>query len=79
MATLYIRNIPDKVYQAIKRRAKIYRRSINQETVMILEEALKGRREYILWNEIDTLRERVFKQYGSFGDSSELIRKDRER
>ncbi len=80
MATLYIRNIPDKVYQIIKRRAKSHRRSINQETVIILEQILlKRKSDYDIWDEIDLIREKIFEDYGSFGDSAPLISEDRKR
>lgn len=41
MATLTIKNIPEKVYERLKRRAKASRRSINQEVIAVIERALE--------------------------------------
>jgi plasmid stability protein len=47
MATLTIKNIPDEVYQELKRRAQENRRSLNGEVIFSLEQLLQrapGRR-----------------------------------
>jgi plasmid stability protein len=41
MATLTIKNIPEDVYERLKRRAKFRRRSINQEVIAVIEQALE--------------------------------------
>ena len=41
MATLTIKNIPLEVYDRLKRRAKANRRSINQEVIAVIEQALQ--------------------------------------
>lgn len=41
MATLTIKNIPEEVYERLKRRAKVRRRSINQEVIAVIERALE--------------------------------------
>jgi plasmid stability protein len=38
MATLYIRNVPPEVYEALKARAKREGRSVNAEALKILED-----------------------------------------
>ena len=43
MATLTIKNIPDDLYEGLKKRAKANRRSINNEAIVILESALQKR------------------------------------
>ena len=40
MATLTIKNVPDDVYERLKQQAKENRRSINNETIIILENVL---------------------------------------
>jgi antitoxin FitA len=40
MATLTIKNIPDDVYEQLKRRAARDRRSVNSEVIVCLEEVL---------------------------------------
>jgi plasmid stability protein len=42
MATLTIKNIPEEVYERLKRRAKVRRRSINQEVIAVIERALEA-------------------------------------
>jgi len=41
MATLTIKNIPEEVYEKLKRRAIASRRSINQEVIAVIERALE--------------------------------------
>ena len=38
MATLYVENIPDELYDALKRRARENRKSIAAEVLVLLEE-----------------------------------------
>lgn len=40
MATLTIKNIPEDVYEKLKAAAKVNRRSINSEIIMIIEGAV---------------------------------------
>ncbi len=42
MATLTVKNLPDELYERLKRRARARRRSINSEAIVLLEEALKA-------------------------------------
>lgn len=41
MATLSIKNLPDDLHQRLKERAKQNRRSLNQEAVFALQQALQ--------------------------------------
>jgi plasmid stability protein len=40
MATLTIKNLPDELYEKIKTSAAVNRRSINQEAIFLIEQAL---------------------------------------
>ena len=40
MTALTIKNIPESLYEAIKRTAKAHRRSINNEVIVLLEDQL---------------------------------------
>ena len=40
MATLTIKNVPDEVYEKLKAAAKANRRSINNEIIVIIEQAV---------------------------------------
>lgn len=42
MATLTIKNLPDELYQELKRRATENRRSLNSEVIYSLEQLLRG-------------------------------------
>ncbi len=44
MATITLKNIPDDLYERLRRRASTHRRSINSEMIHCLEEALQPRR-----------------------------------
>jgi len=54
MATLYIRNVPPEVYEALKARAKREGRSVNAEALKILEDV--SRRE-AGWTAVERLLE----------------------
>jgi len=41
MATLHLRNVPTKIYERLRRRAKQNGRSMNAEAVALLEEAVE--------------------------------------
>jgi plasmid stability protein len=38
MATLYVENVPDELYDALRRRAREHRKSISSEVLSLLEE-----------------------------------------
>ena len=42
MPTITVRDVPDHVHQQLKRRAEENRRSLNQEVLRVLEEAVAG-------------------------------------
>jgi plasmid stability protein len=45
MATLYVENVPDEIYEALRGRAHEHRRSIAAEVISLLEAAIPTRRE----------------------------------
>jgi plasmid stability protein len=53
MATLYVENVPGELYEALRARARVRRRSIAAEVLVLLEEniptekELKARREFV--------------------------------
>ena len=83
MATLYVENIPDDLYEALRRRAKARRRSIAAEVLALLEEnvptadELKARQE--LFRRIIRMREKPTKSRGPFPSAEDMIREDRGR
>jgi plasmid stability protein len=83
MATLYVENVPDDLYEALRKRARSQRRSIAAEVLSLLEQfipterELKRRRE--VTRKLDQLRFTSRLSDESFPSSEEMIREDRER
>ena len=83
MATLYVENVPDDVYAALRKRARENRSSMAAEVVTLLrqhyptESELKKRRE--AFKRLSKLREAKPLGPGPFPSAEEMIREDRER
>ena len=58
MATLYVRNVPDKLYRRLRAAAEAERRSLSGEVVKLIEDALgqPGRRPERMADILDRLR-----------------------
>jgi antitoxin FitA len=85
VATLYVRDVPNDLYDRLKDRAVQEGRSISQETVRLLRIALLTERpkpdpEFKAWLErVTEQRERWAREGRKFPDSTALIREDRDR
>ena len=83
MATLYVENVPDELYQALRKRAKQNRKSIAAQVIALLEEnvptpqELKRRRQ--LFQRVLKLRSGKVVASGPFPTTEEMQREDRER
>jgi plasmid stability protein len=85
MATLYVENIPDDLYEALRKRAKSKRRSIAAEVLALLEEnvpteqELKARHEWV--RKLIKTRKKLERINSNrvFPSTEEMIREDRER
>ena len=83
MATLYVENVPDDLYEALRERAKSQRRSIASEVVSLLElhvptkKVLKARQQ--AFRKLQQLRFTGPASRDSFPTSLEMIREDRDR
>ena len=83
MPTLYVENVPEDLYQALRDRARRHRKSIAAEVLALLEEnvptedELKRRRE--LLELAERLRSQKPAQSGPFSSAEEMLREDRER
>lgn len=83
MPTLYVENIPDELYQALRKRARENRKSIAAEVISLLERnvptarELQGRREF--YKRMAELRARQPEGPGPFSTAEEMIREDRDR
>jgi plasmid stability protein len=78
VATLHVRNVPDDLYAALRKRAERENRSINAEAIAILRRALSRRRDADdVLADLRELRHRLRWPEGS-PPPEELIRRDRD-
>ena len=83
MATLYVENIPDELYEALRGRARQRRNSIAAEVLALLEEniptakELEERKQF--FHQVQRLRSRRPRAGGRHASSSDLQREDRRR
>jgi len=83
MATLYVENVPNDLYEALRGRARQHRKSIAAEVVALLEENVitdseqKAREQFL--RQVKRFRSRRPPRRGPFPSSEELQREDRSR
>lgn len=83
MATLYVENVPDAVYKALRERARKNRKSIAAEVIALLEqnvptaEELRRRREFV--RQLKRISSQSPLSPGPFPSAEEMIREDRDR
>jgi hypothetical protein len=83
MPALYVENIPDDLYQALRKRARENRKSIASEIISLLErniptaKELQGRRRF--YERMEELRARRSASSGPFPTTEQMIREDRDR
>lgn len=83
MATLYVDNIPEDLYEALRAQAKAHRMSISAEVLTLLERnvptaaELARRRELV--SKAAKLRRRKSPGTGPFPSTGQMQREDRER
>jgi plasmid stability protein len=83
MATLYVENIPDDVYEALRAQARKNRKSIAAEVLSLLQEAVPTdaelkRRERFL-KQVERLRASKPPSPGPFPSTEQMLREDRQR
>ena len=83
MATLYVENVPDELYEALRSRAKQNRKSIAGEVISLLKENVPTARELNrrqqLFEQVLKLREGKPENPGGLPTTEEMQREDRER
>jgi len=83
MATLYVENVPDAVYRALREQARRKRKSIAAEVIELLEnnivtaDELRERRAFV--RKMRELSSREPLSPGPFPSTEEILREDRER
>jgi plasmid stability protein len=83
MATLYVENVPDDLYQALRDRAREHRKSITAEVLSLLAEnvvtAAERRARQQFLKQAQRLRSHRSRSTGAFPTSEEMQREDRGR
>ncbi len=83
MPTLYVENIPNELYEALRERARQHRHSIAAEVLTMLEEniptAIELERRKELLRRVRRIRARRSSSAGSLPTSEEMQREDRRR
>lgn len=77
MATLNIKNFPDRLYRRIKQRAGKNRRSISQEVVQLLDEVVSEESRVSLL-ELEGLGKEVWQKALGGKDAAEYIAEERD-
>jgi plasmid stability protein len=83
MATLYVENVPDDVYEALRAQARQHRKSIAAEVLSLLaenvptREELKSRQQFL--RQVQSFRSRGPRLARPFPSSEEMQRGDRSR
>ena len=83
MPTLYVENVPEAVYKALRERARKNRKSIAAGVIELLErnvptaEELRRRREFV--DRLKKISSQPPLSPGPFPSAEEMIREDRER
>ena len=81
MATLYVENIPDELYEALRARAQEHRKSISSEVLALLTENFPTKAELLRRKKLLScaLKLSATQSTGSQLSAEELLRQDRER
>lgn len=83
MPTLYVENIPDELYEALRTRAREHRKSISAEVLLLLGENVPTEAELTrrskLLKRAAKLRAKSGKSRNSHWTAEELQRQDRSR
>ncbi len=83
MATLYVENVPEDLYNSLRERARRHRRSMAAEVLSLLEEnvvtpaELKSRALFV--RKLRQLRSHAMRSPGPFSTTEEMQREDRMR
>ncbi|MGA8762514.1 MAG: hypothetical protein WB562_06455 [Candidatus Sulfotelmatobacter sp.] len=83
MPTLYVENVPDPLYKALRKRARENRKSMAAEVIALLEQNIPTedliKKRQKVFRELARLRAMPPLTAGAFPSAQEMIREDRER
>lgn len=81
MPTLYVENVPEDRYEALRKQARDHHRSIAAEVIALLEENVPTEQEMEKRRELYEYAKRMHERKpleGHFPSTEEMIREDRE-
>jgi len=83
MATLYVENVPQELYDALRGRARERRRSIAAEVLSLLEASIPTKKELkarqALLRKLKRMHSKTKPSSRRFPSTEEMLREDRER
>jgi plasmid stability protein len=83
MATLYVENIPDDLYEALRSQARQHRKSLAGEVLSLLEEniptAAELRQRRLFLSRVQRIKSQKRSVSGGFPTTEQMQREDRER
>jgi len=83
MATLYVENVPDELYEALRAQARRHRNSIAKEVIGLLEEQVPTAKELARRQRFLKYALRMSKRKpltpGPFPSTEEILREERQR
>ena len=83
MSTVYVRNVPDDIYEAIRARARKNRTSITAEVLTVLKQSFPSARELRkrrrIFRQLEKARASAPLRSGPFPSTEQWLRDDRDR
>jgi len=83
MATLYVENVPEDLYEALRKRARENRSSIAAEVLELLEQFIPTERELrarrAAFRRLEKLASTPSPSRGPFPSTEDMVREDRSR
>ena len=83
MATLYVENVPEDLYAALRKRARLNRSSIAAEVLKLLQQFVPTERELrarrAAFRRLEKLASKPSPSLGPFPSTEEMVREDRSR
>ena len=83
MATLYVENVPDELYEALRKQARKNRKSIAAEVLELLEQSIPTERQLkarrAAFRRLERLASQPSPPTGPFQSVEDMLREDRSR
>lgn len=79
MANLLIRNVQTKTVEALKKRARMRKRSLQQELLNLLEKSVDSGDNTRAYEVAEKIKNKLTVSGRNFSDSVDMIREDRDR